>query len=201
MKKLLIITLLFISFNTYSQTQATAANQQIQIGKEQLILNKLNAISDTSTMVFIKTIPLSVTYTAGRAVIGNSTVKSWSLDLGSQYWQLQDVKVFDMGGNYGLGTLLLILNDTLAAVDNVSLTPTATRNSKLMGMVSLNAAVGTATSGVSGRVNAYGNLTSGLSGFGVYTGVVYFLHIANTTNGSSGNTFTTRMLFRRVRYN
>ena len=41
MKKLLIITLLLISWGVNAQTQATSANQQIEIGKLQLLLNQM----------------------------------------------------------------------------------------------------------------------------------------------------------------
>lgn len=64
MRKLLIIIFLVISCGVKSQTAATAANQQIQIGKEQLILQALQSGITVTTSAASGTFQLTNTTTS-----------------------------------------------------------------------------------------------------------------------------------------
>lgn len=64
MKKLLIITLLLLGCQIKAQTAATANNQQIQIGKEQLILQTLQSGITVTTAATTTTFQLTNTTTS-----------------------------------------------------------------------------------------------------------------------------------------
>ncbi len=64
MKKLLIITLLLLGCQINAQTQATSGNQQIEIGKLQLLLNQLAAGITTTNSATGSTFQLTCTTTS-----------------------------------------------------------------------------------------------------------------------------------------
>lgn len=198
MKKIITLILLTLTVNIFSQSGASTA--KLQSAGNATAVALLNKI-DTTTKVFIKSFTVAVaSYSAANvAMLGSTSSSSWSLDLGSQYWQMIDAKVMDLGNNYAYSANILILNDTLTLTENVAPTYTQARARKIIGALTVGSQ--TNLNWTSGRINVMNNLaTTNISqSLGVFRGVIYFYHFANGVHGLANQVINTRIAFRKLK--
>lgn len=159
------------------------------------LINKI----DTTTKVFIKSFFPAVTYSAASvAMIGATTVQSWSINLGSSYWQMTDFKVLDLGNNFAYNATVLIMNDTINLVENVAPTYTQARARKIVGAMVAGVQINLPwTAGRSLHMVSNTNAASS-SNYGIFTGTIYFYHFAAGAQGLANQEIKTKVLFRKI---
>lgn len=198
MKKFILGILLFASCEMFSQSGASTAKLQSAGNATAVaILNKI----DTTTKIINKEIHISVaTYSAANvAVLGNGTIYTFSIALGSQYWELTSMILVDKGPNYAASFAIYACNDTLTCVDNKAPTWNVARSKKIIGYY-----LNTSTNNYAnsqGRIQVYsvGGGVYNNGHCGIYTGNVYFYIQTLGVIGLANQTENLRILFRKVK--
>ncbi len=189
-----------IEIYTDSIANRSTYNSKSQANYLSIISNSLNNLYnkiDTTTKIVKFTINMNATYSlTGVASIGTVAVKSLSINLGSNYWQLESLTTIDLGGNYGWNGQIMLLNDTISATNNVTITPTTARFNKVLGVYASNNELTINNS--FGKVKYMTNPINAMN-FDSYTGTVYFLPTVSTVPWSGSNQiFKIKAVFRKL---
>lgn len=177
---------------------ATATLQTIGNRTTTAILNKI----DTTTKVFIKQYTLtSLTYTGVCApVIGALNINTdFSISLGSQYWSIESLVLVDKGASYGASVGFFIIKDSCSGTNNVPLTWTLARISRIHSYHAQTQPIN--MSGSVGRITQYyTGATSGNTISDVVTGniVVFPVWLASTW-ACSTQVLEIRIRFRKIK--
>lgn len=197
MKKIILGLLMVFTISSFGQV-ATKQMQTAQNNTLIAIKNLLLSQDSTKSTTFTSTLSLNYTVALG-FIQGNATSNSFSIDLGSDRWIIEEIRLFDVGGNYGGGRVLWSFSDTINPTENKPIDLTADRFSKLYDIQQLTAYT------ISGKGQIYGGGTGTnieilnyRGNYVIYSNKVYFYLSTSTTSNLNTQIEQMRVRFRKI---